>query len=112
MKIPFIFNIDQKFLSVVTGCVHAQCNESPNLKWNVIVEDLGLDGRIIFKCIITKVKECVELYVHSPSTPSRTILPLSCLKEIEYEGVDWIEQAQDRVQWRVVVEIRVNIRVG
>jgi hypothetical protein len=31
-------------------------------------------------------------------------------EEIEFEGVDWIYLAQDRVQWRALVNTRMNLR--
>jgi hypothetical protein len=33
------------------------------------------------------------------------------LTEIEWDGVDWIELAQDRDQWRALVNTVVNLRV-
>jgi hypothetical protein len=33
------------------------------------------------------------------------------LVEIEWDGVDWIDMAQDRDQWRVLVNTVLNIRV-
>jgi hypothetical protein len=33
------------------------------------------------------------------------------VKEIEWEGVDWINSAQDRDQWRAVVNTVMNFRV-
>jgi hypothetical protein len=33
------------------------------------------------------------------------------LREIEWEGVDWVHPAQDRDQWRAVVYTVMNIRV-
>jgi hypothetical protein len=33
------------------------------------------------------------------------------LKEIGYEGVNWIHLAQDRVQWRALVKTVLNLRV-
>jgi hypothetical protein len=32
------------------------------------------------------------------------------LKETECEGVEWIHLAQDRVQWRAVVDTVMNLR--
>jgi hypothetical protein len=34
------------------------------------------------------------------------------LKEIEWEGVDWINRAQDRDKWRAVVNTVMNTRVS
>jgi hypothetical protein len=48
------------------------------------LEDLGVDGRIILKWI---------------------------LKEVGWEGVDWIDMAQDRDRWRAVVSAVMNPRV-
>jgi hypothetical protein len=33
------------------------------------------------------------------------------LKEIEWDGVDWIELAQDRDEWRALVNTVMNLRV-
>jgi hypothetical protein len=32
------------------------------------------------------------------------------LKEIEWDGVDWIDMAQDRDQWRALVNAVLNFR--
>jgi hypothetical protein len=34
-----------------------------------------------------------------------------CLREIEWDGVDWIDMAQGRVQWRAVVNMVLNFWV-
>jgi hypothetical protein len=33
------------------------------------------------------------------------------LREIEWDGVDWIDMAQDRDQWRALVNKVLNLRV-
>jgi hypothetical protein len=33
------------------------------------------------------------------------------LREIGWEGVDWMELAQDRDQWRALVNTMINLRV-
>jgi hypothetical protein len=33
------------------------------------------------------------------------------LREIEWDGVDWIHMAQDRDQWRALVNTVLNLRV-
>jgi hypothetical protein len=33
------------------------------------------------------------------------------LREIGWDGIDWINQAQDRDQWRVLVNTVMNLRV-
>jgi hypothetical protein len=33
------------------------------------------------------------------------------LREIGWDGVDWIELAQDRDQWRALVNMVMNLRV-
>jgi hypothetical protein len=33
------------------------------------------------------------------------------LREIEWDGVDWIVLAQDRDQWRALVNMVMNLRV-
>jgi hypothetical protein len=33
------------------------------------------------------------------------------LREIGWDGVDWIELAQDRDQWRALVNTAMNLRV-
>jgi hypothetical protein len=32
--------------------------------------------------------------------------------EIEWDGMDWIDLAQDRVQWRALVNKVMNLRVS
>jgi hypothetical protein len=34
------------------------------------------------------------------------------LREIEWDGVDWIDRAQDRDQWRALVNLVLNLRVS
>jgi hypothetical protein len=33
------------------------------------------------------------------------------LREIEWDGMDWIDLTQDRNQWRVLVSTGINLRV-
>jgi hypothetical protein len=33
------------------------------------------------------------------------------LREIGWDGVDWVDLAQDRDQWRVLVNMVMNLRV-
>jgi hypothetical protein len=33
------------------------------------------------------------------------------LREIEWNGMDWVDQAQDRDQWRALVDAVMNLRV-
>jgi hypothetical protein len=33
------------------------------------------------------------------------------LRETEWDGVDWIDMAQDRGQWRALVNTEMNLRV-
>jgi hypothetical protein len=33
------------------------------------------------------------------------------LREIGWDGVDWIDMAQDREQWRALVKTILNLRV-
>jgi hypothetical protein len=33
------------------------------------------------------------------------------LREVEWDGVDWIDVAQDRNQWRALVKTVMNLRV-
>jgi hypothetical protein len=33
------------------------------------------------------------------------------LKELGWDGIDWIDVAQDRDQWRAIVNTVMNIRV-
>jgi hypothetical protein len=74
----------------------------------------------------------VELYLHSPNTPSWrgaqlkhrdnftfTLLYFTLwddniridLRETGWEGVDWMHLTQDRDQWRGLVNMVMNIRV-
>jgi hypothetical protein len=46
-----------------------------------------------------------------PKNIGRTILKCD-LKELEYEGVDWLYMAQDSDHWRAVVNTVVNLRVS
>jgi hypothetical protein len=48
------------------------------------MEDIGVDGRIILRCIFT---------------------------DLECRIVDWIDLAQDRDSWRALVNGLINIRV-
>jgi hypothetical protein len=34
------------------------------------------------------------------------------LREIEWDGMDWIDMAQDRDQWRALVNTAMNLRVS
>jgi hypothetical protein len=34
------------------------------------------------------------------------------LREIEWDGVDWIDMTQDRGQWRALVKTILNLRVS
>jgi hypothetical protein len=34
------------------------------------------------------------------------------IREIEWDGMDWIDLAQDRDQWRALVNIVMNFRVS
>jgi hypothetical protein len=34
------------------------------------------------------------------------------LREIEWNGMDWIDPAQDRDQWRVLVSTVMNLQVA
>jgi hypothetical protein len=34
------------------------------------------------------------------------------LTEIEWDGVDWIDMAQDRDQWKALVNTVLNLRVS
>jgi hypothetical protein len=34
------------------------------------------------------------------------------LQEVEWDGVDWIDMAQDRDRWRAVVSAVMNLRVA
>jgi hypothetical protein len=33
------------------------------------------------------------------------------LREVGWDGMDWIDQAQDRYQWRALVKAVMNLRV-
>jgi hypothetical protein len=33
------------------------------------------------------------------------------LREIEWDGMDWVDLAQDRHQWRALVKMVMNLRV-
>jgi hypothetical protein len=41
----------------------------------------------------------------------RNIILLKDLREIGWDGVDWIDMAQDRDQWRALVNTVLNLRV-
>jgi hypothetical protein len=34
-----------------------------------------------------------------------------CLREIGWDGIDWIDLAQDRDQWRALVNMVMNLQV-
>jgi hypothetical protein len=43
--------------------------------------------------------------------PESEILMLENLTEIGWDGVDWIDMAQDRDQWRALVNTVLNLQV-
>jgi hypothetical protein len=70
----------------------------------------------------------MELYLHSPACFHVVVINLLIigttdqerrwvdnikmdLREIGWYGVDWIDRAQDRVQWRALVNMVLNLRV-
>jgi hypothetical protein len=53
----------------------------------------------IWKEIIYLTYVCMYVYI------------LMDLREIGWDGVDWIDMAQDRDQWRAVVNTVLNLRV-
>jgi len=55
-----------------------------NLRERDHLEDTGLDGRIILRCIFRKW---------------------------DVGGMDWVELAQDRDRWPALVDVVVNLRV-
>jgi hypothetical protein len=56
----------------------------------------------------------VELYLHSPNTYLHYDVERNIkmdLREIGIDGANWIQLAQDRVQWRACVNTVMNLRV-
>jgi hypothetical protein len=60
-----------------------------------------------------EVKKKVTLYIHSLGKPRRRWVDniKMDLKDIGLDGMDWIEQAQDRDQCRALVNTVMNLRV-
>jgi hypothetical protein len=46
-----------------------------------------------------------------PVRQSRFVYGFVSLREIGWDGVDWIDMAQDRDQWRALVNTVLNLRV-
>jgi hypothetical protein len=48
---------------------------------------------------------------NSETTHNTVYIYNTCLREIGWDGVDWIELAQDRDQWRALVNMVINLGV-
>jgi hypothetical protein len=49
--------------------------------------------------------------VHWEEQDVRRWTILKCLREIGWDGMDWIDLAQDRDQWRALVNTVINLLV-
>jgi hypothetical protein len=49
----------------------------------------------------------LNYYVHSS-----TVYPWMDLREIGWDGMDWIDLSQDRDQWRALVNTIINLRAA
>jgi hypothetical protein len=59
------------------------------------MKDMGTDRRIILKCTFDRWVDNIKMN----------------LKETGWDGVDWIDVAQDRDQWRALVNTVLNLWV-
>jgi hypothetical protein len=67
-----------------------------------------MENRIAYRILVGKPKEKRPL-----GRPRRRLVDniKMNLRETGWSGVDWIDQAQDRDQWRVLVNTVMNLRV-
>jgi hypothetical protein len=66
------------------------------------------DGRGVYKGLVGKPKEKGSLGRHRRRWEDNI---KTDLQEVGYEGMDWIELAQDRNRWRALVNVVMNILV-
>jgi hypothetical protein len=66
------------------------------------------DMRNAYRILVGKAETKIPIVRHSSRWEDNIRMDL---KEIGWEGVDWIGMAQDRGQWWVVVSTVMNLRV-
>jgi hypothetical protein len=72
-------------------------------------DDMGGEKRNVYRILVGKPKGKRTL-----GRPRRRWVDniKMDLREIELDGVDWIDMAQDRDQWRALVNTILNLRVA
>jgi hypothetical protein len=61
-----------------------------------------------YKVLVRKLEGNKQLEIHRRKWEDNNRM---CLKEIRWGGMDWINLAQGRDQWRALVNMTMNLRV-